>query len=419
MTLRRHDDWIRSYLDAVVSRSEAPERFHFWCACSVIAGAVRRRVFIDMEAFQWYPNLYVILVGPPGIVKKSTTINIGARLLRDVPGVQFGADVNTWEGFIQQLDEAKDIFTDDQGKLSTSTTHTVSCALTLSVSEWGTFFDPRNWSMVQMLTELYDGKTDIPMTKYTKTQGTNFISNPFVNMIAGTTPLWLRDNFKTNFAGWGLSSRCVFMHCLEPERQIPYPDEVWNGMYRGSMKSFLDDLIVISQLQGGCYLKPEARNYGRDWYHQHVLRKRELDADPNHDEWLSYYLARKWDHVHKLAIILSISRRSDLVVDVDTLREATQRCDEVEGEMGRIFGGVSAQPRPQEGEVRMNIWRGMRELIEASPEQKVAAKDAYQLAMPFMNWSQFEGLLKQLQASRLLTTAADAKGIYYRKGDKA
>ena len=264
-----------------------------------------------------------------------------------------------------------------------------------------------------MLTDLYDGKTDIPITKYTKTQGTNFISNPFVNMVAGTTPLWLRDNFKSNFAGWGLSSRCVFMHCLEPERRIAFPDEVWKGMYKSSMRPFLDDLVAISQLQGPCTLTADARDYGRAWYDSHVTRKCQIDEDPNHDEWLSYFLARKWDHVLKLAIILSVSRGDSLVVDCSTLQEATQRCDEVEVEMGRVFGGVSAQPRPPEGNVRVNVTKGLLEMIAQSP-QGANAREVYTMCMPFMNWTQFSDLLKQLKAAGTIVEVATSDGVRFR-----
>lgn len=418
---RKHAHWIQDYLRVVVHRGEAPEKFHFWCACSVIAGALRRRVYIDMETFQWYPNLYVILVGPPGIVKKSTTINIGARLLRDIDGIHFGADVTTWEGFIQQLDEAKDIHrvdTADGGKLTVEDRHTVTCALTMTISEWGTFFDPKNWQMVQMLTDLYDGKTDIPISKYTKTQGSNFITNPFVNMVAGTTPLWLRDNFKSNFAGWGLSSRCLFMHCAEPEREVPYPDEVWNGLYKSSMRSFLDDLREISRLQGECRLSAAARNYGRDWYAEHVVRKRTIDSDPYHDEWLSYFLARKWDHIHKLAMILSVAQRNDLVVDTAMLQEATRRCDEVETEMYRIFGGVAATPHTQDGDRRVSVWRAMSEAM-SQDSGRVSSKAAYAAALPYMDWRQFDALVRQLSGAEWITTETDANGVWFRRGDKA
>src|SRR6516162_4751804 len=136
---RRHRNWLDDYLATVVSRSEAPARFHFWAGCSVIGGALRRHVYIDMETFQWYPNLYVLLVGPPGIVKKSTTINIGARLLRDVEGVKFGADITTWEGFIEQLDQSQEIYSTGGGDTLVNSEATTACSLTMTISEWGTF----------------------------------------------------------------------------------------------------------------------------------------------------------------------------------------------------------------------------------------------------------------------------------------
>lgn len=412
----RRGDWLRNYLDTVVSRSEAPERFHWWVGASIIGGALRRHVYINMETFQWFPNLYVILVGPPGIVKKSTTINVGARLLRNIPGVNFGADISTWEGFVQQLDDAKDIHTPQMNgaKLDLDTRHSISCALTMTVSEWGTFFDPKNRQMVEMLTDLYDGKTDIPTVKFTKTQGTNFISNPFVNIIAGTTPLWLRDNFKSNFAGWGLSSRCVFMHCLEPEREIPYPDEVWNGMYHNSMGPLRDDLKWISDLHGECKLTKGARAFGHEWYPVHIARKRSLDADPYHDEWLSYYLARKWDHINKLAIILSVSQRNDLLIDENIMREAEKRCNEVEAEMGRVFGGAAATQHSIDGDTRLAVWKGLTELMTRRADGRVNSRDAYSFCLPYMDWRQFEALIKQLTAAGWIEASTDAEGVWYR-----
>ena len=51
-----------------------------WVGVSTIAGALRRKVWIDQAYFKWYPNFYIILVAPPGIVAKSTTASLGMRL---------------------------------------------------------------------------------------------------------------------------------------------------------------------------------------------------------------------------------------------------------------------------------------------------------------------------------------------------
>jgi hypothetical protein len=411
MANRQHPDWIASYLHTVVPKSEAPERFHFWVASSIIAGALRRRVYIDMEAFRWYPNLFVVLVGPPGTVKKSTTINVGARLLRDVPNINFGSDVNTWEGFMQEVEAAKDWFAEGDGEkpLSLDDEVTASSAITLVISEWGTFLDPQNYNMINMLTELYDGKSDIPLKKTTKTQGTNTIVNPFVNMIAGTTPDWMRDNFKGKFGGWGFSSRCVFLHCLEPERLVPYPDEQWRGTFRSSMQAFLADLTQISQLQGQYVLTSEARDYGREWYANHMRRKVALDRHPDHDPWLSYYLARKFDHAHKLGMVLAASRRDQLVISLGDLQDACSRCDEVELELAQIFGTRIEATRA--GKLYRDVWRGLENIL--SKMGPINAIQAGAFVQQFMTYGEAKQFFDHCCANHLLTREVDDRGEWY------
>jgi hypothetical protein len=48
--------------------------------CSTLAGALRRRVWLDQAYFRWHPNFYIVLVAPPGIVSKSTTAGVGMSL---------------------------------------------------------------------------------------------------------------------------------------------------------------------------------------------------------------------------------------------------------------------------------------------------------------------------------------------------
>src|SRR3954469_23194853 len=107
---RHFPDFLTAYVESFAPRSEAPERFHYWCAVHTIAGALRRRVYIDEGTFRWYPNFYIILIGPPGTVKKSTTINVGARLIREMPGAFVGSDCTTWQAFVEEVAQARDMF---------------------------------------------------------------------------------------------------------------------------------------------------------------------------------------------------------------------------------------------------------------------------------------------------------------------
>src|SRR5574337_1975356 len=88
-----------SWLDDFVTYSsfcEASQKMMRWVGISTIAGALRRKVWIEEEYFKWAPNFYILLVGPPGVVKKSTSINIGYGMLAALPGINFGPDSVTW-----------------------------------------------------------------------------------------------------------------------------------------------------------------------------------------------------------------------------------------------------------------------------------------------------------------------------------
>ncbi|MEM5734298.1 hypothetical protein AAEI00_21825, partial [Shewanella algae] len=73
-------------------------------------GALRRKVWIPQGYFNWYCNMYIVMVAPPGIVAKSTTTNIAMQLLRRVPGIKFGPDIVTWQALVTAFADANESF---------------------------------------------------------------------------------------------------------------------------------------------------------------------------------------------------------------------------------------------------------------------------------------------------------------------
>lgn len=408
---RNFSDWIENYVAIMTPRGEAPEKFHFWTAASTIAGVLRRRVWIDQGSFRWFPHMYVILVGPPGTVKKSSTINIGMRMLRDVPNIQFGADCTTWQEFVQHLEEAKDVFAEGASpgfKIDLmNQNHTVTSAITVALSEFGTFFNPLDKEMVNVLTEFWDGKVDTPWQKSTKTQGDNTIMNPFVNIIAGTTPMWLRDNFRGHFGGWGLSSRIIFIYCDKPERFIAYPHKLWSGEYDRKAAAFTADLCEISRLSGEYTMSPDAEAYGEKWYTVHGNRCSLLSQHPDADPWLAYYLARKWDHINKLALVLACARGDKAVISLIDLRDAIARCDEIENELSMVFG--TQQQASRQAKLNMSVWNYIRDKIKETdglPERLV-----YGYTMSFMTFRDAQNMIGHLLAAGWLKREQDISGV--------
>src|SRR6516164_4535938 len=113
---RKSANWLKSYMQ-YTRDSESPTTFHFWTGVSTLAGALRRRVWIDMRKFQWTPNFYIILVGPQGVAAKSTSISMGMNLLSKIKGVKFGPESMTWQKLARSLSDAIEYveFTDLNG----------------------------------------------------------------------------------------------------------------------------------------------------------------------------------------------------------------------------------------------------------------------------------------------------------------
>lgn len=322
---RHYADWLTAFVN-YASFSEAPKHMHFWTGVSTIAGALRRRVWIDQAYFKWYTNQYIILVAPPGIVSKSTTANIGMSLLRRVPGIKFGPDVVTWQALVTTFAEAAETFVYDD-------LHHVMSPITIESSEFGNMLNPQDKEMVDLLVSLWDGKQG-GFEKRTKNSGNDTVQNPWINMIACTTPAWIAGNFPEYMIGGGFTSRCLFVYADKKAQYVAYPGlEVPKNLNETADKLVADLESIANEIVGEYRLTPTAVAWGRAWYERHYKSK------PVHldDERFGGYIARKQTHLHKLAMILAASSGNDLVIQAETLALADQMVSDLETNMGSVF----------------------------------------------------------------------------------
>jgi len=328
---RKLENWITSYLEYACVL-EAPKRMHFWSSVSALAGSVRRKVWIDMRRFCWYPSFYILFVAPPGIVAKSTTADVSMSLLKEVPGIKFGPNSITWQALVTAFAAASEAFLYPDGPLGEQ--HPMS-PLTFSAAEFGSLVNLQDRDMVNLLIELWDGKKSYE--KITKTSGNDSIAAPWINLIGCTTPHWIADNMPAATIGGGLSSRCVFIYADEKERFVAYPDEVIEDTLDVKLRSNLvHDLEYISQLKGPFTISKEARDWGRAWYEDFwKAAKSRMD-----DQMLEGYAARKQTHMHKLAMILSISERDNLIITRDNLELAETMLRDLENDMPKVFSRI-------------------------------------------------------------------------------
>jgi hypothetical protein len=325
---RRHADWLAAYLD-YSSHSEAPTHMRFWCGVSAIAGALRRKVWIDQAYFKWYANFYVVIVAPPGVVAKSTTSGVAMNLLKQVPGIKFGPDIVTWPSLVVSFANAAETFEYPPG------IHNVMSAMTLESSEFGNLLNPQDREMVDLYVTLWDGKQG-SLRKETKTSGNDEVQNPWINLVACTTPSWIAGSFPEYMIGGGFTSRCVFVYADKKHQRVAYPSRVVPKDLHKMEAALVDDLIEIAWLTGEYRLTEDAFAWGTAWYERHN------DNPPAHlnDDRFGGYLARKQTHIHKLAMVIAASRSDAMWIDAEHLAVAERMVSDLEPDMAQVFAKI-------------------------------------------------------------------------------
>lgn len=325
--MRHYKDWLAGFMD-YASYGEAPRHMYFWAGVSAVAGALRRKVWIDQAYFKWYPNFYICLVAPPGIVSKSTTAGVAMSLLRKVPGIRFGPDVVTWPALVSAFAESTEGF-EHEGQI-----HVMS-AMTLESSEFGNLLNPQDKEMVDLLVSLWDGKQG-SFEKHTKHSGKDTVENPWINLIACTTPAWIAGNFPEYMIGGGFTSRTIFVYADQKAKYVAYPGLKVPKDLDKLAEKLVEDLTQISLLTGEYRLTPDAVKWGEDWYQRHYS-VRAANLDP---ERFGGYIARKQTHIHKLAIVLAAAQSNDLLITPEHLEVANAMITDLEPDMQFVFSKI-------------------------------------------------------------------------------
>jgi hypothetical protein len=342
---RHHADWLAAYLE-YSSHMEAPRHMRFWCGVSAIAGALRRKVWIDMAYFKWYANFYVVLVAPPGVVSKSTTSSVAMSILRDVPGIRFGPDIVTWPSLVTSFAAAAEAFEYPPGTWNTMS------AMTLDSSEFGNLLNPQDREMVDLYVTLWDGKAG-ELRKETKTSGNDSVQNPWINMVACTTPAWIAGSFPEYMIGGGFTSRCVFVYADKKEKEVAYPSRVVPKDLWQQRQLLLEDLTQIAMLTGEYKLTDEAFAWGTEWYTRH-------NASPPpalNDDRFGGYLARKQTHIHKLAMVVSAATSNEMWITAEHLAIADRMVSDLEPDMAQVFAKIGRSDESLHTERLLNYIR--------------------------------------------------------------
>ena len=105
---RKLNNWIESYV-TYMRTSEAPENFYRWSALWMLSSAIERKAWLENYHNTFYPQLWVILTGPPATFK-STVCRQAVELLKESTEVKIGPNIATVEHLLELLPECNKKF---------------------------------------------------------------------------------------------------------------------------------------------------------------------------------------------------------------------------------------------------------------------------------------------------------------------
>lgn len=320
--------------------------YHVWAACSAIAAALQRRCWMKWGHDTIYPNLYVVLVGPSGKVRKGDPINIAKMFVKDLMTPMIGEE-NSPEYVARFMAEAIQTYTDrTTGRIE------MHSSVTCFVEELSVLTGERNTRFLATLTNWYDCRSD--WTRGTKNAGVDDVKGVWLNMLAATAPDWLPYIFTKEAVGGGFTSRCIFVVEDRLSQVVSDPNSCMpSTKLRNEMKF---DLEIMKNMSGEfCFTEDGHKEYV-EWY-ENFQDHNLTGNDDVKDAALQGYASRRPTHLKKLSMIMSAARGCDYMINAADFRRAKTLLEVTEKRMSSVFDGIGSARYVRETDTILNYIR--------------------------------------------------------------
>lgn len=325
-------DWIASFLDRT-KHITSPELFRKWSAIYILAAAMERKTWIRTSSGAIYPNLFIVLVGPPGVGK--TEVTWRARSYLQSLGDHHIAPASvTKASLIDSLNSAgRHIIRPHE-----TPSAVVFNSLAIISNELGVLLPGYDTEFMNTLTDIYDckGYSETRRTKELKIE----IKNPQLSILAACTPSYLQSMLPEGAWDQGFTSRTFLIYSGE---RILKPLFEFISTESGKTDK---DLEERAKAYGEFRFTEEAAKLIEEW---HMSGGQPV---PDHPK-LFHYCSRRTVHALKLCMVASISEGTELVVTQDHVMRALDWMVEAEVHMEDIFREMASSSH---GELLNEVW---------------------------------------------------------------
>lgn len=270
---------------------------------------MERRLWVWTKGSALYPNLYVVLVGPPG-VGKSAVLSQVERFLRTITELHVAPSSVSSASLVDSLVLANRKIIRPNEQPSFVQFHYLATV----ASELGVFLPQYDPLFMNSLTKFYDGEFYEERRRTSAVKHVK-IDSPFLGLIGGTTPSYLNSFLPEGAWDQGFTSRTIFVYSGEGVFTEIFGDEDTFGRLEAEYQSLLADLKRIFGLYGKMQWDADAAAAITQW------NRAGLPPVPDHNK-LAHYNTRRLAHVIKLCMVASVSRSNDMRITLDDYQTA-------------------------------------------------------------------------------------------------
>ncbi len=354
--VQRLQSWIESYVE-LTDNQGAPEIFRRWAAIACVAGVMERKVWIKTSKGNLYPNLYTILVAPPGVGKSVALANV-ELFWREIKDLHVAPTSVTKASLMDALKDA----TRRIVQPAMIPPYVEFNSLLVLASELGVLVPGYENEFMNALTTLYD------CGYYAERRRTNSLkfemAAPQLNLVGATTPGYLQNLMPEGAWNQGFASRVIFVFAGTQVITDIFSEVETNDLLNQQLHR---DLAVIFDRFGPITVDPAVQKTFMNW------ARAGGPPTPDHPR-LEHYLTRRTTHLLKLCMVAAISRADgpwDQVHMVDYER-AMNWLLEAEHYMPDIFRAMTGKVGAQD-----ELWHFVFTLYAKTkkpiPEQKLVA----------------------------------------------
>jgi hypothetical protein len=325
--------WLDSFLE-YTEWMEAPREWLLWSGISCISSTLKRSCYLWYRGIKFFPNQYIILVGPPGI-GKGEAISKGYEIANEAKSINYIKDWHTPQEILEELADGFQHMGLKPGQvITTNVIQDHTCCI--MAPELAVFLQQYD-NLHSLMCAWWDqNKFDYK----TKNKGKHIIEDMSVSLLGGCVPDYVRSLSKDRLAPitGGFTARTIFVYATEKFQLVKDNFGIPTQRLQDLRTKLVNDLKHISTLQGELSVEKDAIKLWTEVYESHNKRGI-IDSDAS-----TNFKSRISSHIIKTVISICMAESDSFTVTRNQLERAIEYVEQIRDKVDIVFRCVGESP---------------------------------------------------------------------------